>query len=98
MPRSDPEPAAPASPLLTFMFVDAENFTQMTERLGDEVAARCLDDFHAVIRAAGERHGGAEVNRMGDLAFLLFRSADDALACAVEIRNRLASEADAGLL
>lgn len=86
------EQAASPGRSLTFLFADAENFTQLFESLGDEAAAECSHHFLQVISEAGQRHAGAEVNRVGDSVFLLFQSADDALTCAREIQSRLESQ------
>lgn len=92
------EQAATPGRSLTFLFADAENFTQLFESLGDEAAAQCSDRFLQVLSEAGRRHAGAEVNRIGDSVFLLFQNTDNALTCAREIQDRLQSTEEASTL
>lgn len=97
LPVPPPGSQPPSAPL-TFVFADAEGFTELTESLGDEGAARCIRQFHQVIVDLGSRHGGAEINRMGDLVFLVFERADDALACARSIPESLAQGKESSAL
>lgn len=91
-------PTGPHPPPLTFVFADAEGFTELTESLGDEGGARCIEQFHQVITELGACHNGVEISRMGDLLFLVFEGPDDAVACARAIPASLAGRTETAAL
>jgi class 3 adenylate cyclase/DNA-binding XRE family transcriptional regulator len=101
--RDDPTPSGPhagrASPeraeydrpgLRIVLFTDVEGSTQITERLGDAAARSLLRAHERLTRDALQRHGGVEVKTLGDGFLAWFRSAADALACAVDLQRAVA--------
>jgi class 3 adenylate cyclase/YHS domain-containing protein len=74
------------------VFVDLASFTPMTEVMGDHAAADVLDRYAHLVRDAVAHHDGRVVKQIGDAFMLLFPRADDALACALAIEARSATE------
>jgi class 3 adenylate cyclase len=86
-----PDLAAQAAPdgTVTLMFSDMENFTAMTERLGDAAAYKVMATHNGIIRERTKAHGGFEVELLGDGFLMAFGSASRAAQCAVEIQHAL---------
>jgi predicted ATPase/class 3 adenylate cyclase len=76
---------------VTFLFTDVEGSTKLLQELGQEAYADALADHHAVLRDAFAAHGGVEVDTQGDAFFCVFASARDAVACASDAQERLAT-------
>jgi class 3 adenylate cyclase len=74
---------------LAVMFTDIEDYTAMTERLGDTAAQSVIQDHHAVVRKRVAEHGGFEVRSMGDGFMLTFPTPAQAVACAVSVQREL---------
>ena len=74
----------------TFMFTDIQSSTNLVEALGDEVWQGVLRWHNEALRSLFAEHKGEEVVSTGDGFFVGFDSPDEALACAVAIRRRLA--------
>lgn len=72
-----------------FMFTDIVRSTNLVEAIGDEAWMDLLRWHDQALRGCFERHGGEEVDHMGDGFFVSFDGADRALACAVEIQRQL---------
>ena len=72
---------------VAIMFTDLEDFTALTERLGDERAQDVLRTHRALVRTQLRDHGGVEVKTQGDGFMVVFASACAALACAVGIQR-----------
>ncbi|HYF11472.1 MAG TPA: adenylate/guanylate cyclase domain-containing protein [Actinomycetota bacterium] len=77
---------------ITFLFTDIEGSTRLVQRLG-EGYYRLLERHQAILRDAWARHGGVEVLTEGDSFFVVFPSAPEALAAAVEGQRALETEA-----
>jgi predicted ATPase/class 3 adenylate cyclase len=76
---------------VTLLFTDIEGSTQLLRRLGPryaDVQAR----HRILLRAAFADAGGVEVDTQGDAFMVVFRSAADAAAAAVEAQRALADE------
>jgi class 3 adenylate cyclase len=74
----------------TFVFTDIVGSTALLEVIGDE-AWTALRRWHdEALRACFAAHGGEEIDHAGDGFFLTFPDASAAIACAVEIQQRLA--------
>jgi class 3 adenylate cyclase len=72
--------------LLCIMFTDLVGWTELGERVGDDAADALRRDHFATIRTALEMHRGHEIKSVGDSVMSTFRSALDALRCAVTIQ------------
>jgi len=73
-------------------FVDLASFTPMTEAMGDVQAAHVLDRFSMIVREATNAWDGRLVKQIGDAFMLVFPDARSAVACALEIKSRVARE------
>ena len=74
---------------VTIMFTDIEDFTVLTERLGDARAHAVVAEHNAIVRAAVASEGGVEASVQGDGFMLVFRSARRALRAAVAIQRAI---------
>jgi class 3 adenylate cyclase len=90
--RDRPPLAAEASldGRLAVMFTDIEDYTVMTERLGDTAAQSVIHEHHAAVRKRVAEHGGFEVRSMGDGFMLTFPTAAQAVTCAVSLQREFA--------
>jgi adenylate cyclase len=75
-------------------FVDLADFTTLTERRGDEAAAKTAAGLLELAEAAGRREGGRVVKELGDGVLLRFPDAERALRA---VRELVGSTTDAGL-
>ena len=82
----------PVDGTVTVLFTDVEDFTGLSERLGDIEASHRLRAHQALVRREVEAHGGIEVTCQGDGFMLAFDGARRALRAAVAIQRAL--EAD----
>jgi adenylate cyclase len=80
----------------TVMFTDIRNFTALAESLAPEKSLQMLNEFLTVISEVVEGHGGVVDKYLGDGVMAIFGApvtrpddAQRAVACALEIRNRL---------
>jgi predicted ATPase/class 3 adenylate cyclase len=80
-----PEPPTGA---LTLLFTDIEGSTKLLQRSGDVYPA-LLADHRRILRAAFDAHEGYEVDTEGDAFFVVFPSADDAVAAAADAQRTL---------
>jgi predicted ATPase/class 3 adenylate cyclase len=85
-------PARPDLPTgtVTFLFTDIEGSTRLLDRLGDRYP-RILEEHQKILRAAFAPRGGVEVSTEGDSFFVVFPSAPQAVAAALEAQRALAS-------
>src|SRR3954471_643089 len=85
---------APAAPTgtVTLMFSDIEGSTRLLRRLGDRYAD-LLSTHRDLMREAVVRHGGFEVDEQGDAFFVVFASANDAVAAAAHVQRALGTHA-----
>ena len=73
------------------MFTDMVGSTEMTVQLGDTMAVELLRAHDAIIRRCLEHYRGSEVKHLGDGIMASFDDAPAAVACAIEIQEKLAS-------
>lgn len=73
---------------LTLLFSDIEGSTVLLHRLGVDWGA-ALSAHRKILRAAFAHHAGTEMGTEGDSFFVVFRSAHDAIAAAVDGQRRL---------
>jgi predicted ATPase/class 3 adenylate cyclase len=76
----------------TFLFTDIEGSTSLEERIGTARYADARERHRAILRAAVAGHGGVEQGTEGDSFFVVFASAREAVAAAVEAQRALAAE------
>jgi class 3 adenylate cyclase len=75
-------------------FVDLTDFTMLTERRGDEAAAKVAAGLLELAEAASRREAGRVVKELGDGVLLRFPDAERALRA---VRELVGSVTDAGL-
>src|SRR5262245_63303625 len=71
------------------LFCDLVRSTELTRRLGDRGAYRVIRGFHDTVLRAAAPCGGEELELRGDGVLLAFERPRAALACAIEIQQRL---------
>jgi class 3 adenylate cyclase len=74
------------------MFTDIVDSTRLAELRGAEAWNGLLRWPDQTLRAIAAEHGGEEIKRTGDGFFLAFDDPARALACAVAIQRRLATQ------
>jgi class 3 adenylate cyclase len=73
----------------TILFTDIVGSTNITERLGDEVALDMLEVHDRVVRAALTANTGREVKHTGDGIMAVFYSAASAVRCGMNIQQNI---------
>lgn len=96
-PPSVSTTAVPAQRTVTLLITDIEDFTGLTERLGDHDAQVVLREHNTIVRRRADEHGGHEVKAIGDSFMLSFTSATAALRCAAAVQRDLAARASDGV-
>jgi class 3 adenylate cyclase len=79
----------PVRPLTTLLATDLEEFTPMIERLGDMRAQAIMHAHNELMRSCLRRFQGREVAHTGDGILASFRSAANALRCAMAMQRGL---------
>ena len=74
---------------ITLLFTDIESSTELLQRSG-ELYADLLADHRRILRNAFASHDGYEVDAEGDAFFVVFQSANAAIAAAGEAQRALA--------
>ena len=75
--------------LAAIMFTDIVGYTKMSQAK-ESLALELLEEHRALVRPLLSTHGGVEVKTIGDAFLVEFRSALEAVLCAVEIQQRMA--------
>jgi len=75
---------------VTILFTDMESSTANTRRLGDSAAQELVRAHNSIVRGALKDHAGSEIKHTGDGIMASFRSASNALACAIAIQRGFA--------
>jgi len=75
---------------VTFLFTDIEGSTRLLDALGDRYQS-VLESHQRILRDVFRARGGIDVSTEGDSFFLVFRSAAQAVAAAVEAQRAIAS-------
>jgi predicted ATPase/class 3 adenylate cyclase len=83
--------ATPPIGVVTLVFTDIEGSTKLVHKLGDRFL-EVLEQHRRVMRAVWQRHGGFERGTEGDSFFVIFASASDAVAAAVDAQRELAAQ------
>lgn len=79
-----------AQGVVTIMHTDVEGSTDLTTRVGDELAQQRILDMKRIVREQVARHGGREIDNPGDGFMLTFSSTRRAIECAIAIQRALA--------
>src|SRR5438445_452306 len=74
---------------VTLLFTDLVGSTELLDRLGDDAAETLRRRHFAILREAVTAQGGQEVKNLGDGLMVVFRSAVDAVACAVGMQRAI---------
>ena len=61
-------------PAPTFVFADLVGFTALTQRCGDETAARVAHEFRRTMSALSREHGAWQIKSLGDGAMIWLRT------------------------
>src|SRR5918996_43090 len=75
---------------VTFLFTDIEGSTRLLDVLGDRYPA-LLESHQRILREAFGGRGGIDVSTEGDSFFVVFRTAPQAVAAAVEAQRAIAA-------
>jgi class 3 adenylate cyclase len=78
------------SGIRTVLFTDIVGSTDMTQRLGDEVAMEVLAVHDQIVRGALAVTGGREIKHTGDGIMAAFLSAASAIRCGLNVHQELA--------
>jgi class 3 adenylate cyclase len=84
------QPVAAEPATRTFMFTDIVKSTELVEAMGDEAWNEVLRWHDQTLRRLIGRHGGEEINHIGDGVFASFDQPERAIDCAVQIQRALA--------
>jgi predicted ATPase/class 3 adenylate cyclase len=76
---------------VTFLFTDIEGSTRLEEAVGTKAYAEIRERHRAILRGAFNAHTGVEQGTEGDSFFVVFSSARDAVAAAVDAQRGLAA-------
>ncbi|MBA2373385.1 MAG: adenylate/guanylate cyclase domain-containing protein, partial [Chloroflexi bacterium] len=86
------EPQGHASGTVTVLFSDIEGSTRLEVELGTTAYGGVRERHRALLREAFTKHGGEERGTEGDSFFVVFGSARDAVAAAVDGQRAIAGE------
>jgi adenylate cyclase len=75
--------------LATIMFTDMVGYSALTQN-NESLALELLDEHRGILRGIFPKHGGREIEAVGDGFFVEFASALESARCAVEIQRSLA--------
>lgn len=84
--------SVPVDGTVTVLFTDVEDFTGLSERLGDIEASHRLRAHQALVRREVDIHGGVEVTCQGDGFMVAFDGARRALRAAVAIQRAVTAD------
>ncbi|MEX2160078.1 MAG: adenylate/guanylate cyclase domain-containing protein [Dehalococcoidia bacterium] len=97
--KPDAEPAATAAPsgMVTILFTDIEDSTNLTQRLGDAKAQELVRTHNNIVRDALRAHAGSEIKHTGDGIMSSFSTASAALDCAIAIQRAVSASDEPAL-
>jgi len=75
------------SGVVTILFTDLVESTELISRAGDEEAQRIFRAHHDLLAEAASAHHGEEVKWLGDGLMVAFPSAADAVDCAIAMQQ-----------
>ncbi len=76
------------SEVLTIMFVDLTNYTQISSILGREDFEKMHDEFDSMCKPLCKECSGKIIKKMGDAFLVTFKSASDAMRCSIELQKK----------
>jgi class 3 adenylate cyclase len=88
--------STPPTPVVTILFTDLENHTDMMRRLGDSRGRGVLREHERLTRNELNAHAGREIKTMGDGFMACFTSAQKALECAIALQRAFESRTTTG--
>lgn len=92
--KSGGEPAkalsTPKRELAAIMLTDIVGYSRSMERDENQAYLRLMD-HNGIMRACIAKYGGREIKTMGDAFLVLFRSATDAVDCAISVQNEFST-------
>ncbi len=90
LPNGDSAAERPAAAMpTTIMFTDMVSSTDLVTKIGDEAARDLFLKHDQMIREQLRKHGGKELQNLGDGFMLSFESATAAIRCACAIQKAL---------
>jgi adenylate cyclase len=81
-------------PAPTFLFADLVGYTALTDRRGDDTAARVAHEFWRTMSALSREHGAWHVKSMGDAAMIWVPDAAQAVALAARAVEEVGARPD----
>ena len=81
-------------PAPTFVFADLAGYTALTDRHGDEAAARVAREFRRTMCALSREHGAWQVKSMGDGVMIWAPDAARAMMLAAQTVEQVGSRGD----
>jgi class 3 adenylate cyclase len=81
-------------PAPTFVFADLAGYTALTERRGDEAAARLAREFQRTMSSLSREHGARQVKSMGDGVMIWAPEAARAVALAIDTVEEVGTRSD----
>ena len=79
--------------LAAIMFTDVVGYSRLTQT-NEPLALELLEEHRGILRPIFTNHGGAEVKTIGDAFLVEFKSALDAVLCAVDLQKSLKERND----
>jgi adenylate cyclase len=76
--------------LAAIMFTDIVGYTRMAQAK-ESLALELLEEHRTEVRPLFTAHGGTEIKTIGDAFLIEFKSALEAVICAVEIQKKMAT-------
>lgn len=75
---------------LTIVYTDVGDSTRMNQTMGDAAAHELMRAHFEIVRGSVARHGGAELDLMGDGFKLAFDDVTRAVRCSLDVQRKLA--------